>query len=79
MSLTQNLEELLHFLELLKPAEKFIAVVMPVFFLDRLVTYEGDLNYFSKAIAKLKGKKETKVLPFLECSCSPLAYVFWKI
>jgi len=29
--------------------------------LDRLVTYEGDLNYFSKAIAKLKGKKETKV------------------
>ncbi len=61
MSLTQNLEELLHFLELLKPAKKFSAVVMPDFFLDRLVTYEGDLNYFSKALAQLKGKKETEV------------------
>jgi hypothetical protein len=61
MSLTQNLEELLHFLELLKPAKKFSAVVMPDFFLDRLVTYEGDLTYFSKVIAQLKGKKETEV------------------
>jgi hypothetical protein len=34
---------------------------MPDFFLDRLVTYEGDLTYFSKAIAQLKGKKETEV------------------
>jgi len=29
--------------------------------LDRLVTYGRDLNYFSKAIAQLKGRKETEV------------------
>lgn len=57
MSLTQNLEELLHFLERLKPSKKFSVVVMPDFFLDRLVTYEGDLNHFSRAIAGVAERK----------------------
>ncbi len=54
---TQNLEELLHFLEPPKPAKKFSVVVMPDFFLDRLVTYEGNLNHFSKAIAEVAERK----------------------
>jgi len=57
MSLTQNLEELLNFLEKLKPTKKFSVVVMPDFFLDRLVTYEGNLNNFSKAIAQVSERK----------------------
>ena len=57
MSLAQKLEELLHFLERLKPAKKFSVVVMPDFFLDRLVTYEGDLNHFSKAMAEVAEHK----------------------
>ena len=57
MSLTQNLEELLHFLERLEPAKKFSVVVMPDFFLDRLVMYEGDLNHFSKAVAEVAKRK----------------------
>jgi len=57
MSLTQNLEELLRSLENLKPAKKFGVVVMPDFFLDRLVTYEGDVKHFSKAIAEVAKRK----------------------
>jgi len=57
MPLTQNVEELLHFLERLKPAKKFSVVVMPDFFLDRLVTYEGNLNHFSKAMAEVAERK----------------------
>jgi len=57
MSLTQNLEELLHFLERIKPEKKFSVVVMPDFFLDRLVTYEGDLNHFSKAMTEVAERK----------------------
>jgi len=57
MSLTQNVEELLHFLERLKPTKKFSVVVMPDFFLDRLVTYEGDPNHFSKAMAEVAERK----------------------
>ncbi|KPV61988.1 MAG: pfkB family carbohydrate kinase [Candidatus Bathyarchaeota archaeon BA2] len=57
MSLTQSLEELLHFLEKLKPAKKFSVVVMPDFFLDRLVTYEGDVKHFSRAVAEVAGRK----------------------
>jgi ribokinase len=56
MSLAQNLEELLRFLERLKP-KKFSVVVMPDFFLDRLVTYEGDVKHFSKAIAEVAKRK----------------------
>jgi sugar/nucleoside kinase (ribokinase family) len=57
MPLTQNVEELLHFLERPKPAKKFSVVVMPDFFLDRLVTYEGNLNHFSKAMAEVAERK----------------------
>jgi len=57
MSPTQNLEELLHLLERLEPTKKFSVVVMPDFFLDRLVTYEGDLNHFSKAMAEVAERK----------------------
>jgi len=56
MSLTQNLEELLRFLKKLKP-KKFSVVVMPDFFLDRLVTYDGDVKHFSKAIAEVAKRK----------------------
>jgi len=57
MSLTQNLEELLHSLERLEPAKKFSVVVMPDFFLDRLVTYEGDIEHFSKAMTEVAERK----------------------
>jgi sugar/nucleoside kinase (ribokinase family) len=56
MSFTQNLEELIRSLEKLKPA-RFSVVVMPDFFLDRLVTYEGDVKHFSKAIAEVAKRK----------------------
>jgi sugar/nucleoside kinase (ribokinase family) len=51
------LEGLLHFLEGLKPAKKFNVVVMPDFFLDRLVTYEGDINHFSKIMDEVAERK----------------------
>lgn len=57
MSQTQNVEELLHFLEHTKPAKKFSVVVMPDFFLDRLVTYEGNLKNISKAMAEVVERK----------------------
>jgi len=57
MALTQNLEDLLHSLEKLKPAKKFSVVVMPDFFLDRIVTYEGDVKHFSKAVAEVAKRK----------------------
>jgi ribokinase len=56
MSLNQSLEELLRFLEKLK-LKKFSVVVMPDFFLDRLVTYEGDVKHFSRAIAEVAKRK----------------------
>ncbi|MGQ9459605.1 MAG: carbohydrate kinase family protein [Candidatus Bathyarchaeaceae archaeon] len=56
MSFAQNLEELLSFFEKLKP-KKFSVVVMPDFFLDRLVTYEGNIKHFSKAIAEVAKRK----------------------
>jgi len=56
MSLIQNVEELLRFLERLEPA-KFSVVVMPDFILDRLVTYEGDVKHFSRTIAEVAGRK----------------------
>jgi len=57
MALAQNLEELLRFLKKLKPAKKFSVVVMPDFFLDRLVTYEGDVKHFSRAVAEVAERK----------------------
>ena len=57
MSLTQNLEELLRFLKGLTPAKKFSIVVMPDFFLDRLVVYDGNLSHFSKAMTEVAERK----------------------
>ena len=57
MSLAQNVEELLHFLKRLKPAKKFKVVVMPDFFLDRLLTYEGDIEQFSRDLAEVAKRK----------------------
>jgi len=57
MSLTQNLEELLRFLKGLTPVKKFSIVVMPDFFLDRLVAYDGNLSHFSKAMTEIAERK----------------------
>jgi len=57
MSLIQNVEELLRILERLKPPKKFSVVVMPDFFLDRIVTYEGDVKHFSRTIAEVAERK----------------------
>lgn len=54
--LSQRLEELLHCLEQLKP-RKFNVVVMPDFFLDRLITYEGNVEQLSKTFAEVAKRK----------------------
>jgi len=54
--LSQHLEELLHCLEQLKP-RKFNVVVMPDFFLDRLITYEGNVEQLSKTLAEVAKRK----------------------
>ncbi len=54
--LSQHVEELLGYLERLKPG-KFSVVVMPDFFLDRLLTYEGDVEHLSKAIIEVVKRK----------------------
>jgi len=56
-SLSQHLEELLRFLEPLKPPREFSVVVMPDFFLDRMITYEGDVKRFSRAVAEVARRK----------------------
>ncbi len=54
--LFQLVDELLLCLERMKPRE-FSVVVMPDFFLDRLVTYEGDVEQLSKALAEVAKRK----------------------
>lgn len=57
MSISTRTEELLDCLERLKP-RKFKVVTMPDFFLDRLVSYEGNIKRFyeeAAAVAKRKG------------------------
>lgn len=54
--LFQLVDELLLCLEQLKPRE-FSVVVMPDFFLDRLVTYEGDVEQLSKVLAEVARRK----------------------
>jgi sugar/nucleoside kinase (ribokinase family) len=54
--LFQLVDELLLCLERLEPRE-FSVVVMPDFFLDRFVTYEGDVRQLSKALAEVAGRK----------------------
>ena len=56
MSLLQTLSELLHSLKKQKPKEFGVAVI-PDFFLDRLVTYDGDVKHFSKAVAEVAMRK----------------------
>ncbi len=53
----QCIEDLLHFLEQLKSLREFNVVVMPDFFLDRLVSYEGDVKRLSEAITEIAGHK----------------------
>jgi len=57
MSLLQHVEELLRILRSLTPLAKFSVVVMPDFFLDRMITYEGDVKRFSKAVAEVAKRK----------------------
>ncbi len=54
--LSQLVDELLLCLEQLKP-KTFNVVVMPDFFLDRLVTYEGDVKQLSKTLAEIAKRK----------------------
>jgi len=54
--LFQLVDELLLCLEQLKPSE-FSVVVMPDFFLDRFVTYEGDVEQLSKVLAEVARRK----------------------
>ena len=44
-------------MERLKPPIDFSVVVMPDFFLDRLVTYEGDIKQLSKALEEVARRK----------------------
>ncbi len=56
MSLLQTLREMLRSLKKQKPKE-FSVAVMPDFFLDRLVTYDGDVKHFSEAVAEVAMRK----------------------
>jgi len=53
---SQCIEDLIHILEQ-KPPREFNVVVLPDFFLDRLVTYEGNVERLSEAIAEVAGRK----------------------
>lgn len=54
--LSQLVDELLRCLEEMKP-KTFDVVVMPDFFLDRLVAYEGDVEQLSKTLAEVAKRK----------------------
>ena len=56
MSLDKHVNELLGLLESLEPKE-FNVVVMPDFFLDRLVTVDLDVSGFSKMLAEVVSRK----------------------
>jgi len=56
-SLSECIEDLIHFLERLRSPREFNVVVLPDFFLDRLVTYEGNVKRLSKAITEVAGRK----------------------
>ena len=55
--LYRHVKELLLFLERLKPPREFSAVVMPDFVLDRLVTYEGDVEHLYKSATEVMRRK----------------------
>jgi ribokinase len=50
-------EELLRFLEHIKEGKSFSVVVMPDFFLDRFISYEGDLQDFYKVLSDIASRK----------------------
>jgi sugar/nucleoside kinase (ribokinase family) len=54
--LKYNCQELLKFLERFKP-RKFSVVVLPDFFLDRFVSYEGDVAQLSETISQIVARK----------------------
>jgi sugar/nucleoside kinase (ribokinase family) len=56
MSLTKTVKEILHSLKQRKMKETSVAM-MPDFFLDRLVTYDGDVKELSEALALVAERK----------------------
>lgn len=57
MSISKYTQELLHSLEQVEPARELNLVVMPDFFLDRLITYEGNAKQLYNAVAKVARRK----------------------
>ncbi|MFQ6065117.1 MAG: carbohydrate kinase family protein [Candidatus Bathyarchaeia archaeon] len=57
MSISKYARELLDCLERVEPPEELDVVVMPDFFLDRLVTYKGDEKQLYNAIAEVAKRK----------------------
>lgn len=51
------IEELLRFLERTKERRSFSVVVMPDFFLDRFISYEGDVKGFHKVFSDIADRK----------------------
>jgi len=55
---SKHVDELLSCLRHLKPKKSAVrVVVMPDFFIDRLVTYDGDVTKFFEAVAEVTGRK----------------------
>jgi len=50
-------EELLRFLEHSQERRSFSVVVMPDFFIDRFISYEGDIRDFCRVLAEIAGRK----------------------
>ena len=57
MSISKYTRELLHSLEHVEPAKEFNVVVMPDFFLDRLITYQGNAKHLYNAVAEVARRK----------------------
>ena len=57
MSVSKHAEELLRSLEHVESAREFHVVVMPDFFLDRLITYEGDVEQLYRVVAEVARRK----------------------
>lgn len=57
MSISKYTRELLHSLEQAESARELDIVVMPDFFLDRLITYEGNAKQLCNAVAEVARRK----------------------
>ncbi len=57
MSIPKYVQELLYSLEQVEPARGLNVVVMPDFFLDRLITYEGNAKKLYNAVAAVARRK----------------------